>query len=530
MQQLGLAAMQAWLAGDAAKAERLARQALDTDPHDANALQVMGVAHLNAARLTQAVRYLRAAHEVAPHDPQILNTLAVALRRTGDLDGAREAYARAGAMGNTQAWVNLGNLERTENKVDAAMAAFTRALALDPALASAHAGLAQLYEARHELKRAREHAQLALRTDPSNELALLALGQVALRERDWDGAERLLAPLAKDMRANPVNRALAIGAIGEARDRAGKPDAAFEAFSESNAILRQRFTEAFNDLSSPYHPANVQRMIRFAERANFEAWRHPLAYADAAPVFLVGFPRSGTTLLDQVLSSHSRVLCLEEKEALAGAVADLLSEEALSEWDSFPEALIQERRRLYWQHVEAMGAVVGDRVFVDKLPLNLVLMPAIIRFFPDAKVILALRDPRDAVLSAYQQRFGMNAAMAQMLQLESAARYYDAAMTLAERCRETLGSRLLEIRYEDVVADLEQAARTLAAFLDLAFEPAMLDFNATARGRDINTPSARQVVEPIYSRSVGRWRAYAAQLSPVLPVLAPWTLRFGYDP
>jgi hypothetical protein len=159
-----------------------------------------------------------------------------------------------------------------------------------------------------------------------------------------------------------------------------------------------------------------------------------------------------------------------------------------------------------------------------------VLLPAIARIFPDAKVIVALRDPRDAVLSAFQQRFGMNPAMAQMLELESAARYYDAAMTLLERCREKLPLSFHQVRYEDVVADLEGAAQGLAAFLGVPFEPAMLDFGATARRRDITTPSARQVVEPLYTRSVGRWRAYAQHLAPVLPILAPWAQRLGYPP
>jgi hypothetical protein len=203
----------------------------------------------------------------------------------------------------------------------------------------------------------------------------------------------------------------------------------------------------------------------------------------------------------------------------------------LASWQALPHAEIQDRRRRYWENATAaLKEPLAGRVLVDKLPLNLVLLPAIARIFPDAKIIVALRDPRDAVLSAFQQRFGMNPAMAQMLELGSAARYYDAAMTLLERCREKLPLDMHQVRYEDVVADLEGAARGLAAFLDLPFEPAMLEFSATARRRDIATPSARQVVQPLYARSVGRWRAYAYHLSPVLPLLAPWAERFGYPP
>ena len=528
--RMAQAAMQAWATGDAARAEAMAREILLTAPNEPNARQVLGLASLRAGRAAKAVAHLRAADAAAPNQAPILNSLGVALRQTGDTDGARRAYARAGALGLADAWRNLGSLERGENRIDAALAAFEKALALLPS-ASAHANLAQLHEVRHQLDRAREHADAALRLDPKNEIARLALGQVLLREGDWTGAEALLAPLGREASATPVNRAIALGLAGEGLDRAGRASDAFEMFRASNAILRQLYAPALDATQSPFHPVTVQRLTRFMECEDVGAWTHAQTAEHPAPVFLVGFPRSGTTLLDQILSSHTRIVCLEEKEILAPVVADLLSEDRLAAWRTLPDTLIHERRRLYWERAAAALQTPRDeRLLVDKLPLNLVLLPAIARLFPEAKIIVALRDPRDAVLSAYQQRFGMNPAMAQLLELESAARYYDAAMTLLARCREKLPLRLHEVRYEDVVADLETAARGLAAFVDAPFEPAMLDFGATARRRDIATPSARQVIQPLYSRSVGRWRAYAAHLAPVLPILAPWAARFGYPP
>lgn len=525
--KLAAAALQAWSAGDAARAETLARQALLQTPNEPNARQVLGHACLRAGRAAEAVAHFRTAGEGAPNRPPLINLLGVALRQAGQLDAARQAYTRAGGLGLADAWGNLGRLERAENRIDEAMAAFEKALALQPS-ASAHANLAQLHEMRHQLERARAHAEAALRLDARNEMALLALGQVLVREGDWQGVEALLAPLGRDQGATPVNRAIAIGLVGEALDRMGRFDEAFEAFAASNMLLRQLHAGALNASDSPFHPETVRRLTHFIEREDVSAWRHPQTFEQPPPVFLVGFPRSGTTLLDQVLSSHSHIVCLEEKELVAPLVANLLSEEALGGWSTLPDAVIHEGRRVYWQKAAAaLNAPLADRVLVDKLPLNLVLLPAIARFFPDAKIIVALRDPRDAVLSAYQQRFGMNPAMAQMLELESAARYYDAAMTLLERAKK-LPLRFLQVRYEDVVADLEAAARNLAAFLDLPFEPAMLAFSATARRRDIATPSARQVIQPLYSRSVGRWRAYAPNLAPVLPILAPWAQRYGY--
>ena len=191
------------------------------------------------------------------------------------------------------------------------------------------------------------------------------------------------------------------------------------------------------------------------------------------------------------------------------------------------DAEIASIRAEYWKRVSAEKDVRG-RIVVDKLPLNIIFLPLIRRVFPGAKVLFALRDPRDVVLSCFQQRFGMNAAMVQFLELNAAAAYYDKVMSLGVLCRERSGLAVHEVRYEDVVADLETVARGVTAFLGLPFEEAMLSPSAAALKRNINTPSVRQVVQPIYSRSVARWKKYEAQLAPVLPVLTSWAERLGY--
>jgi hypothetical protein len=255
-----------------------------------------------------------------------------------------------------------------------------------------------------------------------------------------------------------------------------------------------------------------------------------VASAFPTPTFLVGFPRSGTTLLDQILSSHSGVFCIEEREYFAAALAAVITDAAkLARLAELSEAEIEAARGEYWRQVRSENAPPEGALVVDKLPLHIVLLPVIKRVFPDAKIIFALRDPRDVILSCYVQRFGMNAAMAQFLDLGSAAKYYDAVMGLMSLCRQKLALNLHQVRYEDVVDDLAREARALTDFLGLTFERAMLSFSETARGRDINTPSARQVIEPLYARSVGRWRGYASELEPALALLNAWAARFGYQ-
>jgi len=519
---LGVAALQALSRGDRVEAERLARAVLARRPQDPNGLQVLGALALDAGDNATALEHLALAARAAPNQPNILNMLGVAQRRTGAPGLAAASFQRAGELGSAQAWFNLGNLESARSGT-AAVAAYESALRLTPNDARSHAALAFELERRHELERAARHAETALRLAPRNAVAAVALARVMLRERRYEDAEGTARLATGD--PSPTNRAIALGVMGDALDRLGRSREAFAAFTAANRLLLEQHAALLDNRRSPYHPDNVRAMAGYAARADFDSW--PRHRGERAPVFLVGFPRSGTTLLEQVLSSHGHVTCMEEKECLSNAAADLSLAPALL--DRLPDDEASARRAAYWAAVSAAGATADRAVFVDKLPLNIVFLPAIRRLFPSARVIVALRDPRDVLLSCFQQRFVPNEAMAQLLDLHSAAAYFDVVMTLLETCRSRLGMSLHVVRYEDVVNDLEAEARRLCSFLELPFDDAMLRFRESALERDIRTPSARQVIEPLYHRSIGRWKGYAQDLAPVLPALGKWAARFGYE-
>lgn len=512
------AAKRAYAGGDKQGAAVLARQVLVHLPAEATALQILGVVALDLGDAAEARRQLEASNAARPN-AVTFNMIGVAAGRLGDAGAAREAFTRAGELGLVDGWRNLGVTE----KGDAQIAAYEKAIALAPNDASSHAGLAQAFEGRHDLARAKEHGDVALRVDAGNVIARLALARVRLREKDFAGAEAILATVVQSPRASGDLRVQALGLIGDARDRRDDTQGAFEAFAAANQLSLQMHSAWLNATERLYHPKSVKRMADAVAQLDVSGWGE--ADNVRSPVFLVGFPRSGTTLLDQILSSHSGIVCLEESEHFGGALSDVIVDPARAfSPGSLSRDEIDHVRASYWQRVHApTGAIV-----VDKFPLNIVVLPLIKRVFPNAKIIFALRDPRDVVLSCFQQRFTINAAMAQFLELERAGAYYDQVMGLFELCRARLGLDLHQVRYEDVVADLEDAARSLCAFLGVVFEPAMLDYRSTALKRDIATPSARQVIEPLYNRSVERWRRYEEELKPVLSVLAPWAELYGY--
>lgn len=514
------AAKRAYAGGDKPGAATLARHVLLRRPGDATALQILGVVALDTGDAASARPHLEASNAARPN-AVTLNMIGVAAGRLGDAAAARAAFTRAGKMGLVDGWRNLGVTEKGEAQI----AAYRKAIEIAPNDIASQAGLAQALEARHDLAGAKTHAGEALRLDPSNAIARLALARVLLREKDFAGAEAALAPIVQSARTPAKLRVQALGLVGDARDRRDDARGAFQAFTAANQISLQLHGAWLNASERLYHPASIRRMQEIVAGLDVSAWTAP---ADArAPVFLVGFPRSGTTLLDQILSSHSGVVCLEESEHFSDALGDVIVDpsRALAPDTLSPEEL-QRIRESYWRRVGAQPA----SIIIDKYPLNIVVLPLIKRVFPGAKIIFALRDPRDVVLSCFQQRFAINAAMAQFLEIGRAGAYYDQVMALFELCRSRLNLELHQVRYEDVVVDLENAARDLCVFLGVPFESAMLNYRETALRRDIATPSARQVIEPLYNRSMGRWRRYEEELKPVLPLLAPWAERYGYAP
>ena len=167
-------------------------------------------------------------------------------------------------------------------------------------------------------------------------------------------------------------------------------------------------------------------------------------------------------------------------------------------------------------------------VFVDKMPLNAVFLPLIAKLFPHAKILLALRDPRDVVLSCFRRRFAMNAGMFEFTGLDTSAAYYALVMELVQVYSQKLALHLFPARHESLIADFGGEARRLCDFLGLEFQDEMRNFAGRAKAKNIDTPSNVQLARGLNDAGVAQWRRYAAQLEPVLPVLAPFVARFGY--
>jgi hypothetical protein len=247
-------------------------------------------------------------------------------------------------------------------------------------------------------------------------------------------------------------------------------------------------------------------------------------------VFVLGFPRSGTTLLEVVLEGHPRVASLEENELLIDGVLRFMRQPAdLDGLLRCPPATLNALRAAYWRRIGEAGTDVLGKVFVDKNPLNTLKLPLIARLFPRAKILFACRDPRDVVLSCFRHRFFMSAPIYELLTLQGAADYYDAVMHLVLECTRLMPLEMRLVRHEDVVSAFAREMRRVCEFVGLDWVPEMGDFARRTQRREFLTPSTAQLVKGLNTEGLGHWLRYREQLEPVLPRLEPWVKQFLYE-
>ena len=514
------------------EAAQLAQAVLQRFGPEANSLMVLASVRAHAGDVPGAIELYERARALMPRHIHVLVNLAALYRTAGELRRARSLLEAALQVdpGFAVAHNNLGNILLDLGERAQAVRCYERATVLDPSYPDPQATLGRIAADEHRLDEARALAERALELAPQHVIAALTLAQVRLRQDDAAGAAGTLEALLRDASLSVTNRAIAQGYLGEAYQALARYQAAFAAFSEANALRRGQYAALPELERGPLAPASIARLIAFIEGAGPGAWR-AVPSARATPVFMIGFPRSGTTLLEQILASHPDVTTLEERDTLVDAASELLGgAEAFARWADLQDQEIERLRALYWQRVRtALPGSPGTSLFIDKQPLNAVLLPLIQRLFPAAKIILVLRDPRDVVLSCYQQRFSMNVAMYQLLRLDTACAYYDLVMRLLEVSRRKLPLQLHTVKYEDLIASFDPTVRALLGFLELEWNEQVTRYAETARQRTIATPSHAQVVRPLYASARGKWLHYREFLEPCLPALSPWVRSLGYE-
>jgi tetratricopeptide (TPR) repeat protein len=488
--------------------------------------------HKSIVLLTEAVRR-------DPSNPEILLNLATALGKQRHYEKAEELLGRVLELAPRKAAMHrlvarsYAEIDRPERAIEC----YRRSLELNRETSVTVATLlelAQLFERRHQLDEARAAVDEAIAREPHREDAQLQRAVLDRRRGEAASAESALRALVSDSSNSIPTRAQAWYEIGQLLDESSQYGEAFEAFQSAKKLLRPHAAGARNE--SHVTLARNQQLLQSLDKSCYERWAER-AEQDA-PYRIAGLtshPRSGTTLVEQMLDSHDHLISADEFDVFArwvflpivrkfphdAAVLDVL--------DSVPSQVRKMARDTYWKQTEAIfEEPIGDRMLLDKNPGMMILLPAVNWTFPEMKLLIALRDPRDVVLSCFMQKVPITPISSNWLSLTDTADYYARSMATWLAVRRITPSPWLEFRYEDVVADLEREARKILEFLGLPWDEKVLKFYEHAREKIVRSPTYRDVTQPVYHKSIGRWQHYAEHFEPILETLQPFVKEFGY--
>ncbi len=507
------------------------RQAVAIDPKFSEAHYLLGNALRELGLLDDAVASYRQACALQPNYLAALCNLGATLMTQGQNEAALTCLKQALTLApnSPQVLCNAAVLLERDGRFEEARDKFQRALAIDPDFVDSLAALAELDEKMSRLDAAKTHVARGLALAPYNVSLITIAAKIARTEGRHQDAIDLLERVLAQKNLNPILVGELYLTLGKLYDRVGDTDRAFDNFTEGNRLVAELLLPKNYDRHA--YQRRVERITAYFTDTLADAWNQcEDDLKDNSPVFLMGFPRSGTTLLDQILDSHTRLQTLSEPptvEALQGAFLALAKDrpDALTNLSREEIAML---RKVYFDAAARFVQLDSKRMLIDKMPLNTVVAHVIWRIFPHAKFILAIRHPCDVCLSCFMQNFTLNEAMTTFQTLRDTVGLYARVMDMWRNYARALPINYHRIRYEDLVADLAGEARRLIGFLGIGWDDAVLNYAEHAKTRVINTPSYHQVTQPIYQHAKYRWKRYAKHFEPYMPVLAPYIEYFGY--
>ncbi|MBI3432234.1 MAG: sulfotransferase [Hydrogenophilales bacterium] len=503
--QRGYAALQARNVADAVQ---WFERALAENPGDAQAMSWLGQSLCSLGRRAEGGGHLRQSGRLlldkSRQSGDINPALEIAqqMQQWGDFPGALELLGQAGTLngGEFRVFQLLAVTLAQLNKKAEALDAGRRAAAISPANAMMQVLLASL------------EADAGLNEDARHRLETVLAAQMLPRE-----AFRAHKELARVL---------------------DKLKAYNQVFPHLHASARLSATlPEYVQQNLAFLPNMIRTNTAGFDRDLMGRWSGVAFPPELpAPVFLVGFFRSGTTLAQEVLGAHSDVFVADETDFVWAMQRELHqmvggNESTADKLSTLDQSDILRLRTFYWKRVrDRFGDSLGERRLVDKFTLNTLDLGLINTVFPDAKLIFVMRDPRDVCLSCFMQLMVPSPATAHLLSWHGTADFYAEVMRWWMHIKHRLTMDLIEFRYEDAVGQFEPTFRRVFDALGLAWDDGVRNFHEYAAKKYIASPSRNQVAQPLYASSVARWRHYEAEFAPVAKVLEPFIAAFGYEP
>ena len=551
--------------GNPKQAERFLKSALAINPEYDNALTNLGVVLNELGKIDEGEKFLKKALEINPTSPLTFNNLGNILVKKNNLQDAEVCFRKAielkpdfslafsnlGSLlsrrGNlieaekyTQdainfnskfelAYVNLGAIKIDLDKLSDAEELFLGALAINDKYNYAYASLFRLYEKTNNIDKLKLKIEKLKNNLKINNEILMFKARIAFREKDFVNAKKLIDQVSTEwIDQTDQNTSLLFWSFKAfIEEKVKNFDEAFKCFEKSQLNLKY----------ADCNPVEFQNYIKTYRRNldNKEYLKKNKTNSITEllqPAFLIGFPRSGTTLLDTILRSHPEIDVLEEKPII-NSVEQIIQSKykySLDELDRLNKEELDFLRGHYLKTLKnESNKVKNARILIDKFPFQTVCLPLINLLFPDSKIIFTHRNPYDTVLSCFQQAFEPNNAMSNFRSIESASEIYNLTMNVWTDYKRSLNMKYITSKYEDLIEDFDSHISKILNFLDVNWNENIKNYRDTAYKRvKINTPSSSQVIQPIYRTSIEKWKNYEKYFETSHKNLSKWKSYFKY--
>ena len=507
------------------------KQALKIKPNYAEAYYNMGVALTNKDDLEGAIDSYKQALKIKPNYAEAYYNMGNALKNKGNPEAAIDSYKQALKIkpDYAEAYYNMGVALTNKDDLEGAIDSYKQALKIKPDYIGVYSNTCEAYEKSNKLAElseviSRAKAELKEFTDD----LLLYEALYYFRSNNYEHSEKLISLVNIDQ-LNLIRRPKFLQLKAKLHHYQKNYKSAFNSFAEMNHSVINSSDYKGNEAQVFFD----ELLNRSQQLKNIVETPYSQSLTELSidtPTFLIGFPRSGTTLLDTILRTHSKIDVIEEKDMLSKAQLHLGNKLSIVDIENLTNVELANAKEIYFKEMEKFVSTKSGGCVIDKLPLNIIDVPIIHKLFPTAKFILVLRHPLDSILSCWMQLFRLNPAMSNMVELDRIVDFYGEAMTILELSEKRYSLNVHRIRYEDLVLDMKSEVSNLLRFIELDWENELENYQETAMRRGIiSTPSYSQVIEPLYKTASYRWEKYRKSLEKYFVKIEKWTTKFGYE-
>ena len=512
------------------QAKNLLEKAISIQPEMFEANHNLAILNFQLGNIDSSILYFEKSIKIKPKFTQAYFNLGLAYDKKKNIDLAIINFKKVIRLepNNSIALYNIGHLYKNKLETDKAEEYLVKSLNFNPNFIKTYVDLFSLYDQSNQIEKFSKLLDKAKKILSEKNLVNFYEAVLMYNQKNYKQTIQILENI--DLKENySVLNITKHSLLAKSYDRINNFDKAYDHFKINNQLVNETYGKDVNEKS---FVELVTQRINFYKNFNFNKWnQYQLKNEFYQPIFLIGFPRSGTTLLDTILRTNKSIEVIEEKPILRNFLRklDIKIKNNFDNLENLDKKFIQNMQNIYFEEREKYLENKKTKIVIDKMPLNIIYIGEILRFFPNAKFIFALRNPYDSVLSCFMQQFELNPAMKNFTSLESSAFLYDLVMKLWTIYRNVFLINFHAIKYEDLVSNFETTTKKVFKFLEIEWTENTKNFYIDAKKRlNISTPSYNQVTSPLYTRSINRWKNYEKEFRSLKNILDPWLDEFNY--